>query len=638
MTPSQITRIVRATQRGVQWLRQCADDISDPRDVAITIIALVAAERNPHSHVVQRLTSTLLSRQSANGSWCDELWDTAWAVKALHAVGHDIEHPAVAQACRFFEATRDPIRGSWYEEPFETILVLEMLTTLTPGRVREIGDEAIAWLISLQKPEGVVIGIRYTGMLVSLLIQLNDKRPGGVGDVVKRAVAWLRNDLLVRPIWTSAAWSNYYALRALLDAGCTIDDIVVGKAVDWFLESQDTDGKWMQVSRIHDTAMAIILLSQLLTAPLVVLGTPKTGVLTASRERDSLRIAFQTPGASALTPSEQVKLSTSVRSELGRNQQELLLMTSGQRTRSKSAKSAGKSRQAARLKDEFTKIGKYAYGHLVPPRIQLLLENCTADHLRLDIDETLTDLPWEIIHDGKEFLCLEYAFGRRIIANHSVSTPVARPRRIEGMKALVVSNPTMDLPSADDEGRRIVESLNKIGAIRVDHYSGRQISKKDLLITMREYDIVHFAGHASYDKDNPDESCIVVSDGEITAYEIAKFIAEESPAIVFLNACWSAEEYREPDAYPSMIRGLGKTFLYAGVSAFIGYLLPVPDDFAAEFAVTFYEQLRFGHTVGESLRRARVLSRKGSEPDDIMWSSAVLYGDPSAKLIALDHF
>ncbi len=61
------------------------------------------------------------------------------------------------------------------------------------------------------------------------------------------------------------------------------------------------------------------------------------------------------------------------------------------------------------------RIGRYTYGHLVAPQIQVALEESDADHIRLDVDERLIDLPWELIHDNDEFLCLKYAVGRRIV-------------------------------------------------------------------------------------------------------------------------------------------------------------------------------------------------------------------------------
>ena len=78
-----------------------------------------------------------------------------------------------------------------------------------------------------------------------------------------------------------------------------------------------------------------------------------------------------------------------------------------------------------------------------------------------------------------------------------------------------------------------------------------------------------------------------------------------------------------------MMRGLGRTFMYAGVTAFIGYLVPVPDETATRFALEFYSSLTHGHSIGESIRRSRITVRERGQGRDLTWASAVLYGEPS---------
>jgi CHAT domain-containing protein len=263
----------------------------------------------------------------------------------------------------------------------------------------------------------------------------------------------------------------------------------------------------------------------------------------------------------------------------------------------------------------------------------MLLEASPADHLRLDIDEKLIDLPWELIHDGTEFLCLRYAVGRRLVSDHSFQQPRLHPRSARDTRVLVVADPTNNLPAAKQEGTMVSALLRDRCGMRVDESARSGMTKKDFLLGLRDYDIVHFAGHASHDPSSPDESCLILSDGEIQAFEIARFIANRSPAVVFLNACWSAEELRDPESYSPMMRGLGRTFLFAGVSAFLGYLVPVPDESATLFAVSFYEALAQGQTIGESVRRSRIVCRDPTKPQDLMWSSALLYGDPTVRPI-----
>jgi hypothetical protein len=460
-------------------------------------------------------------------------------------------------------------------------------------------------------------------MAVSLFARL-DREDGPI--VVERAVGALRRTLADRGIWTSASWSNYYALSALLDVGLDDADPTVVRAVDWFLDSQDVSGRWMQVSEVHDTAMAIVVLSRMLTTPLVEVSVPEVAVIHVMRENGTLRVDFAPPGIGAIIPSERLKLSDSVRATLGDNHRRVLFAIG--RTRGPHLPVVGPP--DASPMDELLRAGQYSYGHLIPPRIQAMLEESTADHLRVDVDERLIDLPWELIHDGRDFLCLRYAAGRRLVSDQPGPSGAPRTHRAPHASALVVANPTGDLPAAEREGEQVAKLLEESCGLRVDYFRRNEISKTDFLLALRRYDLVHFAGHADHDTSNPDESCLMLHDGPIQAFELARFLKEPVPAVVFLNSCLSAEESFNPAGFSPMMRGLGRTFLYAGVTAFLGYLVPIPDESATRFAVRFYSSLASGYSVGESVRRARIMGREHESPHDLTWASAVLYGEPSA--------
>ena len=96
----------------------------------------------------------------------------------------------------------------------------------------------------------------------------------------------------------------------------------IAKAVGWFIDAQDADGKWMQVSRIHDTAMAVLALSRMLTDTFGKdISDPRIGILNANRENGTIRVSFHGPGSGAITPAEKMKISDQVREDLSHNQQ-----------------------------------------------------------------------------------------------------------------------------------------------------------------------------------------------------------------------------------------------------------------------------------------------------------------------------
>src|SRR6266516_633166 len=76
-------RIARAVQNAVRWLKANEPAIVDPRDCAITISALVAAEKSSHAITIQHLARKLRSTNPDATAWNDEVWDTVWGAQAF---------------------------------------------------------------------------------------------------------------------------------------------------------------------------------------------------------------------------------------------------------------------------------------------------------------------------------------------------------------------------------------------------------------------------------------------------------------------------------------------------------------------------------------------------------------------------
>jgi hypothetical protein len=323
LTDNRAARIARALQSAVLWIKQTAAQLTDARAVAISTSALVAAEKNRYSPLVQQLGRRLIASQLKSGSWGDELWDTVWAVRALLDTGYSTKHPRIQRALSFIKATRDPMSGTWYDEPFETILVLDLLAQLDRNDSAAWIEGGLAWIASLQHTNGLLIGARYTGMAISLFTRTAiDSEITRV--VIDQGTMALRGVVTEGRMWASASWSNYYALNALVDVGFDLDDPVVAAATDWFLDNQDPSGAWTQVSPVHDTAMAVLVLSRLLQVPLIYLSPAQVAVMRVSREDGGLRVDFNGSSLGTLIPSERMKLSDSVREDLARRQQSVL--------------------------------------------------------------------------------------------------------------------------------------------------------------------------------------------------------------------------------------------------------------------------------------------------------------------------
>jgi hypothetical protein len=141
--------------------------------------------------------------------------------------------------------------------------------------------------------------------------------------------------------------------------------------------------------------------------------------------------------------------------------------------------------------------------------------------------------------------------------------------------------------------------------------------------------LLHFAAHGRFDGENVDLSPLTLEDGKLTPYDLvgerAAGLRRDRP-LIFLNACHTAR-------LAFALTGLGgwaeRLVNDLGVSAFVGTLWEVNDLLAAEFAITFYDRLFAGDTLGQAFYVAR-LHVRDRQPGNPTWLAYVLYGDPNS--------
>lgn len=275
------------------------------------------------------------------------------------------------------------------------------------------------------------------------------------------------------------------------------------------------------------------------------------------------------------------------------------------------------------LSNSLKKNGQLLWDQLLSKAVKDKLQNAHTQDLILSIDEQLIYIPWELLYTGDNFLCLKFNLGRVVSTKTKSFAPCYRGRP-KVSRMLILANPTGDLKDTYAEGINIRDQLaDRAKLIRVDFKStsiGTLFVKKNL----RDYDIVHFAGHCEYDHADPGSSGWVLSDGKFSARDICALGETLSmPSVVFSNACQSAQE----EMY-----SLAAAFLFAGVRHYIGTIRKIEDPESLKFARYFYGFLISGKTVGESLRLARLKLVSEQKKGYIFWAGYILYGDPDFVL------
>jgi hypothetical protein len=269
--------------------------------------------------------------------------------------------------------------------------------------------------------------------------------------------------------------------------------------------------------------------------------------------------------------------------------------------------------------------GEALYRALIPAPLRDELLRLDGTPLLIDPDPGLVGVPWELLHDGHRFFCRRFDLGRAPPTGQVRSRRVASPRML-----IVTADPRGDLDVAE-EGQAIVAELDASPGIGVRLVSGRDVDY--VRRALSEYDLIHFAGHADYDRDDPGASGWHLHDGKLTARAVAELQGEKRPFLVFANACQSARaETWHADA-PGSVFGLAGAFLSAGVAHYLGTQWEVVDAPSRRFARAFYSELARGRSVGAALRRARetVVAEEGE--GDLAWAGYVLHGDPADSVL-----
>ena len=181
--------------------------------------------------------------------------------------------------------------------------------------------------------------------------------------------------------------------------------------------------------------------------------------------------------------------------------------------------------------------------------------------------------------------------------------PPPPPRRV--LRVLVVADPAEDapLPGAEEEGRAVAELFNAFDqAYRSAEYNievttlfgPAEATRNDVLFHLTRrvpYDILHFAGHCVYDKDDPSSSGWIFTGGQrLSANELNRI--DRIPKFVFSNACESGITPDRAEARSAALApSFAETFFARGVANFVCSAWPVNDRAARDFALRLYSGL-----------------------------------------------
>ncbi|MBL8034037.1 MAG: CHAT domain-containing protein [Leptospiraceae bacterium] len=282
--------------------------------------------------------------------------------------------------------------------------------------------------------------------------------------------------------------------------------------------------------------------------------------------------------------------------------------------------------QHLNLSHKLREIGEALFKQFFPVPLQEFIRDSQQTYLYFHVDAALASLPLEILHDGSAFLWEKFYLGKAI-KGQDISLSDFHPREIINM--LIIADPREDLDWARREGELLFEHLGAFVSpkkINLTLIGGKTVTKLNILNSILDKDIIHYAGHLHY-SGNPDENGWLLADGKILYAREFKMSGAQ-PKLIFCNSCLSARsDQHVSDA--SWYAQFAAAFIRAGRTSYVGTNWELPDrQPTLEFTTQFYDHIFQGKSLGESLQQSRSYAREHFSLNDLTWASYLLMGNP----------
>ncbi len=256
-----------------------------------------------------------------------------------------------------------------------------------------------------------------------------------------------------------------------------------------------------------------------------------------------------------------------------------------------------------------------------------VLPKSQKSHLVVVTDAPSSRIPWETIRLDGWAPAAAAGLSRKYLAdNLSVAKWLDERQQDAVLDVLLVVDPTQDLPGAAAEGERIEKMFASHPGVKVHPIRQAAATRTALLEAFRSgrYDVIHYAGHAFFDPDDPGRSGILCH-GKVPLSGADLAGLSNLPSLVVFNACEAARVRGRRQARKDLQKsiGLAEAFLRGGVANYVGTYWPVGDAAAEVFAGKFYEALLAGRPIAEALCTARQELRGKQNLD---WADYIHYG------------
>jgi tetratricopeptide (TPR) repeat protein len=247
--------------------------------------------------------------------------------------------------------------------------------------------------------------------------------------------------------------------------------------------------------------------------------------------------------------------------------------------------------------------GRLAQLRQASPALALSIEIQVGEN-----DLGLRHLPWELLHDGKQFWCadaLHLFTPIRLASEHRQDwQPAKRPLQVLFMASSPEDvQPVLDFEAEEAGILRATEQKPLV--LHVEESGSLQGLEECLLALPDAPDVLHLSGHAQLPANS--EAVFLLENDEgwlapATAAQLAKVLihAERVPRLLFLSGCETGKADMNRD-----VLSFAERLVQAQVPVVLGWALPVGDAAASQAAAVLYEKLANGLDMAKAVAAAR---------------------------------
>lgn len=190
------------------------------------------------------------------------------------------------------------------------------------------------------------------------------------------------------------------------------------------------------------------------------------------------------------------------------------------------------------------------------------------------------------------FSAATLADGRPLVAARPTSlTP---SEYFLGLHVSAATEPLLSIANPTADPKLAFAALESTSAVRSAGATARalpaaQATSKGLIQSFPIARVLHFAGHAWHDPDQPDQSFLETADGHLTLATLLAARPADAPDLVVLSACESGRVHVTGSA--NEFQGLPIGFLTAGAGGVVATLWPVDDLVAFLLMDDFFQRV-----------------------------------------------